>query len=159
MKRLVLIFVLILMVPLAVMAQNDRRNADNGGNGQRPSFESFMRTKCDMVVSELGLSQQDSSRFIPIYQELLKEKDELYKKYSGGRRIRLQVEMGETVPDTTLMRVIYNNSLLQVEDAQLEHRYLLRLSGILTPMQLYKLQNAEQKFRTSIMRRPQKRGK
>ena len=154
MKRLVLFFVLILIVPMAALAQNDRRN--DGENGQRPSFESFMRTKCDM---ELGLSQKDSSRFIPIYQELLKEKAELYKKYGGGRRIRMKVDMGESVPDTTLMRVIYNNSQLQVEDAQLEHRYLLRLSGVLTPMQLYKLQNAEQKFRTSIMRRPQNRGK
>ena len=157
MKRLVLFFVLILIVPMAALAQSDRRN--DGENGQRPSFESFMRTKCDMVVHELGLSQKDSSRFIPIYQELLKEKAELYKKYGGGRRIRMKVDMGESVPDTTLMRVIYNNSQLQVEDAQLEHRYLLRLSGVLTPMQLYKLQNAEQKFRTSIMRRPQNRGK
>ncbi len=157
MKRLVLFFVLILIVPMAALAQNDRRNDD--ANGQRPSFESFMRTKCDMVVHELGLSQKDSSRFIPIYQELLKEKAELYKKYGGSRRIRMKVDMGESVPDTTLMRVIYNNSQLQVEDAQLEHRYLLRLSGVLTPMQLYKLQNAEQKFRTSIMRRPQNRGK
>jgi hypothetical protein len=157
MKRLVLFFVLILIVPMAALAQNDRRNDD--ANGQRPSFESFMRTKCDMVVHELGLSQKDSSRFIPIYQELLKEKAELYKKYGGSRRIRMKVDMGESVPDTTLMRVIYNNSQLQVEDAQLEHRYLLRLSGVLTPMQLYKLQNAEQKFRTSIMRRPQNRRK
>jgi hypothetical protein len=157
MKRLVLFFVLILIVPMAALAQNDRRNDD--ANGQRPSFESFMRTKCDMVVHELGLSQKDSSRFIPIYQELLKEKAELYKKYGGSRRIRMKVDMGESVSDTTLMRVIYNNSQLQVEDAQLEHRYLLRLSGVLTPMQLYKLQNAEQKFRTSIMRRPQNRRK
>lgn len=157
MKRLVLFFVLIFIVPMAALAQNDRRNDD--ANGQRPSFESFMRTKCDMVVHELGLSQKDSSRFIPIYQELLKEKAELYKKYGGSRRIRMKVDMGESVPDTTLMRVIYNNSQLQVEDAQLEHRYLLRLSGVLTPMQLYKLQNAEQKFRTSIMRRPQNRRK
>lgn len=159
MKRLVFFLVLILIVPMAAMAQNNRRSGNDGGNSQRPTFESFMRTKCDMVVHELGLSPKDSSRFIPIYQELLREKSELYKKYGGGRRIRMQVDMGESVPDTTLMRVIYNNSQLQVEDAQLEHRYLLRLSGVLTPMQLYKLQNAEQKFRTSIMRRPQKRDK
>lgn len=159
MKRLVLLLVLILIVPMVAMAQNNRRNSSEGENGQRPSFESFMRTKCDMVVHELGLSPKDSARFIPIYQELLKEKADLYKKYGGGRRIRLKVEMGEAVPDTTLMRVIYNNSQLQVEDAQLEHRYLLRLSGVLTPIQLYNLQKAEQKFRTSIMRRPQNRGK
>jgi hypothetical protein len=69
----------------------------------------------------------------------------------------MAIERGEAVPDTALMRVIYNSSQLQVEDAQLEHRYLLRLSGVLTPVQLYNLQKAEQKFRMSIMRRPQKR--
>jgi len=158
MKRFVLLFVLILIIPVAALAQNTNRR-DGGENRERPSFESFMRTKCDMVVHELGLSQKDSSRFIPIYQELLKEKSELYKKYGGGRRIRMSVDRGESVPDTALMRVIYNSSQLQVEDAQLEHRYLLRLSGVLTPVQLYKLQKAEQKFRTSMMRRPQNSGK
>ena len=156
MKRLVLFLALVLIVSAAAMAQNNRLG-EGGERQERPSFESFMRTKCDMVVHELGLSSKDSARFIPIYQELLKEKSELYKKYGGGHRLRMAIERGEAVPDTALMRVIYNSSQLQVEDAQLEHRYLLRLSGVLTPVQLYNLQKAEQKFRMSIMRRPQKR--
>ncbi len=159
MRRLVLLFVLILIIPVSALAQNDPKSENGGNNGQRPSFEHFLRTKCDMVVHELGLSPKDSASFIPIYQELLKEKSELYKKYGGGHRVSMAVEHGETVPDTTLMRVIYNNAQLQVEDAKLEHRYLIRLSGVLTPVQLYRLQKAEQKFRTNVMRRPKNKQK
>ncbi len=154
MRRLVLLFVLILIIPVTALAQNDQKPENRGNNGQRPSFENFLRTKCDMVVHELGLSQKDSARFIPIYQELLKEKSALYRKYGGGHRVSMAVERGESVPDTALMRVIFNNAQLQVEDAKLEHSYLIRLSGVLTPVQLYRLQKAEQKFRTNVMRRP-----
>jgi len=153
MKRLVLLFALILIIPVAAFAQNDHKPGKEGGDRQRPSFETYLRTKCDMVVHELGLSPNDSARFIPIYKELLAEKAGLFKKYGGGHRVSMAVERGETVPDTTLMRVILNNSKLQVEDAQLEHRYLIRLSGVLTPVQIYKLQKAEQKFRTNVVRR------
>ncbi len=154
MKRFVLLFALILIIPAAAFAQNDHKQGQGEGDKQRPSFESFLRTKCDMVVHELGLSPKDSARFIPIYQELLREKSGLYRKYGGGRRISMAVERGEAVADSSLMRVILNHSQLQVEDAQLEHRYLIRLSGVLTPVQLYKLQRAEQKFRTNVVRRP-----
>ena len=132
MKRLVLLFALILIIPTTAFAQNDRRPGDGEG---------------------------DRQRFIPIYQELLKDKSALYNKYGGGRRITMAVDRGESVQDTTLMRIILNHSQLQVEDAQLEHRYLIRLSGVLTPVQIYKLQKAEQKFKTSVMRRPQNRKK
>ena len=159
MKRLVLLFALILIIPTTAFAQNDRRPGDGEGDRQRPSFENYLRTKCDMVVHELGLSPKDSARFIPIYQELLRDKSALYNKYGGGRRITMAVDRGESVQDTTLMRIILNHSQLQVEDAQLEHRYLIRLSGVLTPVQIYKLQKAEQKFKTSVMRRPQNRKK
>ncbi len=154
MKKSFLLLALLVIAPIIAFAQPNHRRGE-GRDAERPSFESFMRTKCDMVVHELGLSQKDSTRFIPIYQELLREKSELYRKYGGGHRIRMAIERGEAVADTALMRVIYNSAQLQVEDAQLEHRYLIRLSGVLTPTQLYNLQKAEQKFRANMMRRPQ----
>lgn len=152
MKRFLLSFILIFLF-LGISFAQGNSPKHGGVRGAAPSFDSYLRNKCDMVVHELELSPADSARFIPIYEELLKEKSSLFRKYGGGRRIRFAVENGEQVADTTLMRVIYNSAQLQVEDAQLEQRYLIRLSGVLTPLQIYKLQKAEQKFRTDALRR------
>lgn len=117
------------------------------------NFDSYLHAKCDLVVHELGLNPVDSAKFIVIYHELQQEKSALYQKYGGGRKVRLALASGQTVADTTIMRVLHNNAQLQVEDALLEQRYLARFLGVLTPIQLYKLQLAEQKFKTDVVKR------
>lgn len=120
---------------------------------QQQNLEEFLHSKCTQVIRELNLSSFDSAHFEPVYHEMQREKMELFKKYGGMRRIRMAVESGQTVPDTTLLRVVNNNARLQVEDALLEQRYLNKLSRILTPLQLFKLQQAEQKFRSEMVKR------
>lgn len=121
--------------------------------GQPDGFDQYLHTKCDMVVHELGLSPKDSARFIPIYHELQAEKSKLFRKYGGSRRVRMAISAGQTVADSTLLRIIHNNAQLQVEDAQLEQRFMARFLSVLTPLQFYKLQQAEQKFKTEMVKR------
>lgn len=155
MKKILYILILSLIVPVSLSAQPDarRRNGNEASRNPRADFEQFMQVKCDFVVSELGLTAQDSVRFVPVYRELQQQKTQLFRKYGGGRRVRHQLERGEQVPDTTLLRVVNNQARLQAEDAQLEFQYIERLAKVLTPMQLYKLQQAEQKFKTDMMKR------
>ena len=127
------------------------------GRGERPQqrfdFEQYLSQKCNAVVRELELSSQDSARFVPVYRELQQQKSQLWRKYGGGRQVRIALERGEQVPDSTLMRVVTNMARLEAEDAQIELRFVERLSQVLTPLQLYRLQQAEQKFKTEMMKR------
>lgn len=155
MKRLALFLIMAMLLPMAMMAQRDARSRDTNDSG-RPSrlgFEQYLDQKCASVVLELGLNSQDSARFVPIYRELQHEKGRLWHKYGGSRRVRRAIDNGEQVADTTLMRVVNNQARLQAEDAQLELRYIERFAQVLTPMQIYKLQQAEQKFKTETMLR------
>jgi len=142
---------ILLLAPIAMMAQHQ----PGGGHGQRggSGFDQYLHTKCDMVVHELGLSPRDSARFIPIYHELQAEKSKLFVKYGGGRQVRMALESGRQVADTTLLRVLHNNAQLQVEDAMLEQRFMSRFLTVLTPLQFYKLQQAEQKFKAEMIKR------
>jgi len=147
MKRILPLLILTLLIPFGMFAQ---RHGDGKG---KDGFDRYLHTKCDMVVHELGLNAKDSARFIPIYHELQAEKAKLFRKYGGGRSVRMQLSSGQTVADSTLLRTIHNNAQLQVEDAMLEQRFVSRFLTVLSPMQLYKLQLAEQKFKTEAIKR------
>lgn len=116
-------------------------------------FNEYLDTKCSAVVKEMGLNAQDSARFVPVYRELQQKKSELYRKYGGNREVRQRIANGENVADSTLMRVVRNYAARQVEDAKIEQQYVDKLSRVLTPLQLYNLQRAEQTFKNDMMRR------
>lgn len=144
-----LTIILLLLLPCTLMAQQHP-----GRQGQHQSgFDKYLHTKCDLVVHEMGLSPKDSARFIPVYHELQSEKAKLYQKYGSSRRVRRAVEGGEAVADSTLMRVLHNSAQLQVEDAMLEQRFMARFLTVLSPLQYYKMQQAEQKFKGEMMKR------
>lgn len=145
------LLILLLLLPCVAIAQRPA----HGGHGQRGAngFDRYLHTKCDMVVHELGLTSHDSARFIPIYHELQDEKSKLFVKYGGTRQVRMSIENGRQVADTTLLRVLHNNAQLQVEDAMLEQRFMSRFLTVLSPLQYFKMQQAEQKFKAEMMKR------
>lgn len=141
MKRIILVS-LITLLNLTAFAQRPR-----------PSFEEFQEKKLEFIVKEMGLNDSEVEKFSPIYKELISEKTALYSKYRGNNRIKREMREGKTVADTTMQRISRNDADLQVEDAQLEQKYQQKFEKILTPQQVCKWREAEQKFRTDIMRR------
>lgn len=142
MKRNILLL-LISFFALSVFAQQR----------QRPSFEDFQKMKLDFIVKEMGLSSNEIDKFSPIYKEMSKERVALYAKYRENNRIKRAVHNGEQVADTTMQRVSRDDAQLQVEDAQLELKYQQKFEEILSPQQVIKWREAEQKFRDDIMSR------
>lgn len=145
------LLILLLLLPCVAIAQRPAQGAhgQRGANG----FDRYLHTKCDMVVHELGLTPRDSARFITIYHELQDEKSKLFVKYGGARQVRMSIENGRQVADTTLLRVLHNNAQLQVEDAMLEQRFMSRFLTVLSPLQYFQMQQAEQKFKAEMMKR------
>lgn len=133
------------------------------GEGARPqhskdfSFEQFQQEKCDFITQELELSEADAKKFLPVYKQLLQEKSVLYHKYGGSHRVMRLVSEGHQMPDSVMQNAAQNARQLQVEDAKLEQEYLTKFEKVLTPTQIIKLQEAEQKFKNEMMKRGPRR--
>ena len=149
---LTLLFTTALTCATAQQQQRSGHPARGFEQTQSQNFETYLHSKCEMVIREIGLTSFDSAHFEPLYHQLQKEKMELYRRYGGMHRIRKALDEGRPVADTTLMRVISNSAKLQVEDALLEQTYLNKFARVLTPMQLYRLQQAEQNLRKQVIR-------
>ena len=148
MKRNILLL-LVSFLTLTVFAQQR----------QRPSFEDFQKTKLEFIVKEMGLSDTEIDKFSPIYKEMSSERIALYAKYRDNTRIKRAMHNGEQVADTTMQRISRDDAQLQLEDAQLEMKYQQKFEKILSPQQVMKWRDAEQKFRSDVMsRRPHNRG-
>lgn len=141
MKRFILISI-IAFVSLSVFAQRNR-----------PSFEQFQQMKLDFIVKEMGLNDSEIQKFSPVYKELIKERSTLYSKYRANGKIKRAIHNGENVADSTMQRISRDDAQLQIEDAKLEQEYQQKFEKILTPQQVCKWRDAEQKFRSDLMRR------
>lgn len=129
------------------------RAESHGANRPHMSFEQFQQNKCDFIINELGLSADLAEKFIPVYKQLLEAKSALYHKYGGSHRIMRSVSEGQQMPDSVMQRAAKDSRQLQLEDAKLEQEYLSKFETILSPVQIIKLQEAEQKFKNEMMKR------
>ncbi|MBP5717017.1 MAG: hypothetical protein J6W69_07865 [Bacteroidales bacterium] len=153
MKKILLIFTLLLGFLANVPAIAQERG--NRGNGERqyPSFEQFMAEKIHFLVQEMKLNATDSAQFITVYQELQREKGQLMAKYRGTRDIVRKIRNGETVADSLYIKVVNIDAQVQAEDAQLELKYIEKFAKVLTPKQLFDYRQAEKKFKNNFMQR------
>lgn len=155
MKKPLFLFFLMITMSVGMMNFAQGQNLRQGpGHGQsRMSFEQFMAGRISFLVKEMKLSTNDSVQFVSIYNEMMTEKGQLMRKYRGGRELMHKLFSGQNVPDSLYTNFVMNNAKLQLEDAQLEMKYLERLSKILTPRQLFDYQSGERKFRDNMMQR------
>ena len=109
--------------------------------------------KFDFIVKEMGLTPDEAEKFSPAYGELISEKSALYSKYSANNKVKRAMREGKQVADTTMQRISRDDAQLQIDDAQLEQKYQEKFEKILTPQQVIKWREAEQKFRNDVMSR------
>ena len=148
---------LALMASFSVMSYAQTKG-NKGNHEQHPSFEEFMAQRTHFFIQEMKLNNTDSAKFVVVYQQLMKDKGELMRKYHPGRDMWRKLRQGEALPDTTYLRLVENDAKLELEDAQLELSYVERFSKILTPRQLFDYRQAEKKFRSNFMKRDHKPG-
>lgn len=148
MKKNILLLIILLISSTSFAQQHNR-----------PSFEEFQQKKLEFIVKEMGLNDSEVEKFTPIYKELGAERTALYAKYGANYKVKRAVRNGEQVADTTMQRISRDDAQLQIEDAQLEQKYQQKFEKILSPQQVMKWRDAEQKFRSDVMsRRPHNRG-
>ena len=156
MKRILSVLFLLLTTAFALVAQNtgNQHNPNRpNGPGNMPSFEQFLADKTAFMVKEMQLNKNDSVKFVDLYMKLQQEKGTLMRKYRSDREVFRRLREGAELPDSLYLKIVFNDSQMQVEDAKLERDYLDKFSKILTPKQLFAYMLADRKFKNSFMQR------
>lgn len=154
MKNFMLFLSLMLVASIGINGYAQQRpNHQGNHNNNHPSFEQFMNEKISFLVKEMKLSSADSVQFVTIYHEMLTEKGNLMKRHRGDRELVHKIHKGEPVKDEQYIQIVMDEADLQVEDAQLQKKYLERFSKVLTARQLFDYNLAEKKFRNNLMKR------
>ncbi len=155
MKKSLLMLCLALVASISAVAYAHPQQGQ-GKEGPRASFEEFLAQRTHFFIQEMKLNEADSAKFVGVYQQLMKDKGELMRKYHIDREIWHKIRKGEVMADSIYIRIIENDAKMQVEDAQLELSYVERFLKVLTPRQLFEYRQAERKFRSNFMRRDKK---
>lgn len=153
-KKLLMLCLTLMASISAVVFAHPQEN--KGKPLPRASFEEFMAQRTHFFIEEMKLNEADSAKFVVVYQQLMKDKGQLMRKYHVDREIWHKIRKGEVLADSVYMRLIENDANLQVEDAQLERSYVERFAKVLSPRQLFEYRQAEKKFRSNFMKRDKK---
>lgn len=151
MKKILIIISIVVMAMFNVTVSAQERN-----HSGIPSFEEFLAERVRFIVSEMKLDSQDSAKFVVVYNQMMKDKGELMKKYRGGREIFRKMHKGEPISDDLYMNFVTNQVQLEVEDAKLEQEYIGKFSQVLTPKQIFDYRMAERRFKDNVIQRSRK---
>ena len=135
MKRLVSIFITVLVVTTAMWGQ---------GNSGRSKFATDMyQAKHEMIIQELGLTQTQQKQFMPLYEQMERE---IYQVNRNARALAAEVEKKKNPTDRDYEAAASALSNTRVQEGDIEAKYFDKFSKILSKKQLFLLKQAERKF-------------
>lgn len=113
--------------------------------------EAFIERRNAFLIKEIGLTSEETAKFIPLYNEFQG------KKFEAGQRCRhLTREIRKNKQATAADYTNVVNECVEVKqkEAKLEKEYYERFKNILSPEKLYKLNTAEYRFAREFMKGP-----
>lgn len=143
-----------------VWAQMPMQRGNVQGQGMTPpklSIEDFLKMRIDFIIGEMHLNTADSSKFAPVYAEMLKQKGESMQKHHNDRQVMRKIYTGQTVTDEEYMKAVDNEISMPLEEAQTDKAFVEKLKKILSPKQIYDYLRAERKFKGEMMGRRQRK--
>ncbi|WP_300833024.1 hypothetical protein [uncultured Bacteroides sp.] len=160
-RLMYLVLAVFLMGGQVVSAQN-KDNKDNRDNKQRPTPEQVMKRQTNMMVKTLMLDDATAAKFVPVYENYLKELRECRtmnrksRAENGGNAkggqaqnaVQTDAEIEKQIKD----RFVQSRKILDVRE-----KYYNEFRKVLTPKQIQKIYQAEMnnanKFKREFDRR------
>ena len=138
MKRIVSIWIMVLAITMAAMAQ-----------GSRTKFATDMyQAKHEMIIEELGLTQTQQKQFMPLYEQMERE---IYQVNRNARALASEVEKKKNPTDRDYEAAASALSRTRVQEGEIESKYFEKFSKILSKKQLFQLKQAEMKFTREML--------
>lgn len=155
MKHLKILLLLIVLSPLAAMADKPR-----GGEGPKKDsdrtewFRKLKEAKHSFLTRELDLTESQREEFFKLYDAKEAERQAAEQKV---RNLEKEVKKkGAAATDNDYDKVITAQYKFNHEIAKIESKYEQAFRKVLTKRQLYKLRSAEFSFDHKLMRQEHK---
>lgn len=142
MKKLLLLFVLFsFSIPGLVSAQNKEER-------MKLNREEFMKKMRDFYTDQAKLTDEEADKFFPLYFELQDKKNQInrdiFKLLKEGRV--------DTDSEDVYKNILEGVNKKNLESVQLESTYLELFKDIIPYKKIYKIHEAEMKFRQQLVR-------
>lgn len=153
MKRLVSLFLLLVFLSGANISAQDAKSGNRKGQQQR--MEQFKAEKKKFLIQRIGLSENESRQFFPIYEEMQEKKMKL--NHSVRKMAREVDRSAETLSDRAYLDAADALQSLAAKEAEIDKSYYDAIKKILSPQKLLKFQRAEMAFAKEVLRKHDKK--
>lgn len=124
--------------------------ADNNGRRNSETMRREMREyKKQYLAQEMGLDDGQKEKFNALYDKM---SDERLKLFRATRQMENRVRNASNVSDADYKKAVKALSDMKQKDAQIEKHYDSQFSKFLTARQIFKMKEAEGKFRERMHR-------
>ena len=145
-----LFFITALMVTtLTVNAQPQKHN-DRPDKEHKFNPERFERAQEAFIVKEAQLTQQEAAEFLPVFREMLQKQRALFKQFRQYAKAKPQ-------NDKEAMKLLKNIDNLDLQIKKIEIEYHTKFCKVISPMKVYQVHKAMNKFKHITMERVAKR--
>lgn len=145
MKKYILVITALLCSVFALSAQG-RQKPD------KEMFKEIQEYKMKYLAQEMELKEDQKEKFIELYQQM---SDERHSNFQQMRR--LEKSLKDDASEEEYKKATEGIADLKVKDAQIEKEYDAKFAKFLTQKQIYKMKEAEEKFRKKMHEMRQKR--
>jgi hypothetical protein len=140
-----------LLIACAVVMLSGHFAAAQESNEDAPKFDkqAFQAKRNAYITAAIGLTADEAAEFIPLDNELKQ------KQFEAGRecrRLNRESRSLETMTDAACLRLVECNIETRIKEVQLEKEYYEKFKHILSPVKLYKYQQADFRFMKEFMR-------
>ncbi len=133
---------LLLMMPFCTYAQGGRQH----GNFDR---NAFIAKRNAFITSEVGLTSEEATAFIPLINELQQKMFDIGHEY---RQMSRSLKQKADASDAEYTRTVEAGLNAELKQAQLQKEYYEKFKKILSPKKIYLYKRAELKFAREFMK-------
>ncbi len=153
MIRRILSILLMAFVITSLSASAQRNDKKEGGK-----FSKMLEFKIKYLSQEMELKGEQQNKFVTLYTQM---SNEIHEVMSPAGKLKRKVEKDKKATDADYQRASQALSEAQTKVTQIEKKYQEKFKTFLTQKQIFKMKEAEEKYRAKLyeMRQEKKKGK
>lgn len=136
MRKSICTFILMIVLSTAVKAQEHQKKF---------SPEKFETELVEYILKETSLSQQETSKFLPVYKEMRAKQRAVYKKQRAQGKVKPQDEAG-------FKKAIADRDENEMELKRIQQQYHNRFMELLPASKVYRIISAEDAYHRKAMK-------
>lgn len=127
---------------------------NNDGKSREQLFKEIQEFKIDFLSKEMGLNEAQKQKFSELYMEMTCKKHECMK---NARKLEKRLKKIENPTEADYQAATEAMNKAKAEDAAIEKAYSEKMSTFLSQKQIFKMKEAEDKFRMKMEEMRRKR--